>query len=117
MNCPREPIASPAAATKRAAAASASAAALGSTARSARIDAQPDSRASLLLVPPRRDARARGFHRELLTLPRRRPCHIHRIGRYKLALQVDELEYQLVRLIRLLSGVRHEAAHFAARIG
>src|SRR6266566_9666414 len=38
MNCPREAIASPAAATKRPAAASASAAALGSTVRSAGID-------------------------------------------------------------------------------
>src|SRR5437879_3231155 len=129
MNCPREEIASPAAATKRPAAASASAATLGSTARSARISSallpsriygrrysrRPfhcDSTTSLLLVPPRGDACAGGLHRELLGLPWRRRRHIDGVGRDDLTLQVDELEHQLVRRIRPLARIRHDPPHF-----
>src|SRR6266404_7707585 len=46
-----------------------------------------DSTTSLLLVPPRGDARAGGLHRELLGLPRRRRRHIDGVGRHDLTLR------------------------------
>src|SRR2546429_2573727 len=64
-----------------------------------------DSTTSLLLIPPSRDAWPRRLHLELLRLPGRRLRHLHGVGRDHLSLKIEELEHDVVRLIRPLARI------------